>query len=133
MRMLILLTNISEKNKFFMENDRSGIILTIIAMGVVFVALFLIYVFFQNFGKHFNRFGERKKLVKEGKLDEAEKIEMSHSGELNAAIALALYMYQNQIHDMESFRLTINKVSRNYSPWSSKIYGLRKFPKTYWK
>lgn len=132
--MICLLQNhIAEKSKFFIENDPQGIILTVIAMGVVFMALVLIYLFFHNFGKQFNRFSERKKLIKEGNVEEAEKIEISHSGELNAAIALALYLYQNQIHDLESFTVTINKVSRNYSPWSSKIYGLRKFPKTYWK
>lgn len=129
----LLQNNITAKSKFFIENDPNGIILTVIAMGVVFMALVLIYLFFHNFGKQFNRFAERKKLIKEGNVEEAEKIEMSHSGELNAAIGLALYLYQNQIHDLESFTVTINKVSRNYSPWSSKIYGLRKFPKTYWK
>jgi len=130
---VMLQNNIAEKSRFFMENDPQGIILTIIAMGVVFIALTLIYIFFHNFGKQFNRFAERKKLIKEGKLEEAEKIEISHSGELNAAIGLALYLYQNELHDMESFKVTINKVTKNYSPWSSKIYGLRKFPKTYWK
>lgn len=131
--MIILQVTIAEKSKFFIENDPEGIILTIIAMGVVFIALILIYLFFYNFGKQFSKFSERKKLIKEGKVEEAEQIEMSHTGEVNAAIGLALYLYQNQIHDMESFRVTINKVTRNYSPWSSKIYGLRKFPKTYWK
>lgn len=129
----LLQNNISEKIKFFIENDPDGIILTIIAMSVVFTSLILIYLFFHNFGKLFNRFKERRKLIKEGKIDEAEKIELSYSGELNAAIALALYLYQNQIHDMESFRVTINRVSRTYSPWSSKIYGLRTFSKDNWK
>lgn len=129
----LLQNNIAEKSKLFLENDPQGIILTIIAMGVVFLTLILIFLFFHNFGKQFNRFYERKKLIKEGNFEEAEKIEISHSGELNAAIGLALYLYKNQIHDIESFKVTINKVSRNYSPWSSKIYGLRKFPKIYWK
>jgi len=131
--MILLQNNIAEKSKFFLENDPDGVILTIIAMGVVFAGLILIYLFFHNFGKQFNKFSERKQLIKEGKVEEAEKIEIIQSAEVNAAIGLALYLYQNQIHDMESFRVTIDKVTRNYSPWSSKIYGLRKFPKTYWK
>lgn len=32
------------------------------------------------------------------------------------------------VHDKESAILTINKVKRAYSPWSSKIYGLREYP-----
>ena len=130
--MILLVEHIAEKSKFFVENDPLGLILTVIALAIVFLSLTLIYLFFHNFGKQFNRFAERKKLIKEGKEDEALKIELSHSGELNAAIALALHLYHSQIHDIESFKITINKVSRNYSPWSSKIYGLRRFPKNYW-
>lgn len=120
-------------NLLIIESASNMNFVILITVVVVIFAFLLLYLFIQNFTKQFNRFGERKQLVKEGKIEEAEKIEMSHSGELNAAIALALYLYQNQIHDIESFRLTIQKVSRNYSPWSSKIYGLRKFPKSYWK
>ncbi|MDD4418111.1 MAG: lamin tail domain-containing protein, partial [Bacteroides graminisolvens] len=31
--------------------------------------------------------------------------------------------------DIEDTILTINRVKRNYSPWSSKIYTLRQTPK----
>jgi hypothetical protein len=51
------------------------------------------------------------------------------SGEVNAAIVMALYLYQNEIHDQEDPVITMTKVSRTYSPWSSKIYGLRKSPR----
>jgi len=46
-----------------------------------------------------------------------------------AAIALAIHMYQSQLHDMESLTITLQKVSRIYSPWSSKIYTLRQNPR----
>lgn len=47
------------------------------------------------------------------------------SGETNAAISAAIYMYiQDNMHDDESTILTIEKVSRRYSPWSSKIYSV---------
>ena len=32
-------------------------------------------------------------------------------------------------HDRENTILTINKVRRAYSPWSSKIYNLRELPR----
>jgi len=51
------------------------------------------------------------------------------SGEINAAIAMALYLYSNEIHDQENPVITMIRVSRTYSPWSSKIYGLRKLPR----
>jgi len=51
------------------------------------------------------------------------------SGEVNAAIVMVLYLYGDQIHDQEDPVITMTKVSRTYSPWSSKIYGLRKSPR----
>ncbi len=50
-------------------------------------------------------------------------------GEEAAAIALAIHLYKSQLHDMESFTITLQKVSRIYSPWSSKIYTLRQNPR----
>jgi hypothetical protein len=50
------------------------------------------------------------------------------SGEVNAAIAMTIHLYLSEMHDYENTVLTIQKVSRNYSPWSSKIYTLRKTP-----
>ena len=49
------------------------------------------------------------------------------SGEVIAAISAALAEHLDA-HDRESTILTINKVRRAYSPWSSKIYSLRELP-----
>ncbi len=46
-----------------------------------------------------------------------------------AAIGLAIKLYLEDIHDYERTIMTIQKVVRPYSPWSSKIYGLRQNPK----
>ncbi|MBX3042790.1 MAG: OadG family protein [Ignavibacteriae bacterium] len=48
------------------------------------------------------------------------------SGEINAAISMALHLYFAQVHDQESAILTIDRVPRPYAPWSSKIYNIRK-------
>jgi Na+-transporting methylmalonyl-CoA/oxaloacetate decarboxylase gamma subunit len=58
----------------------------------------------------------------------AEKVK-DPKGEEAAAIALAIHLYKSQLHDMESFTITMQKVSRIYSPWSSKIYTLRQNPR----
>jgi hypothetical protein len=65
---------------------------------------------------------------------EAGKVEQSLTyqevpDEVNAAIAMALFLYENDLHDNENTVLTLQKVSRTYSPWSSKIYTLRKLPR----
>jgi Oxaloacetate decarboxylase, gamma chain. len=46
------------------------------------------------------------------------------SGEIIAAISMALYDYFSEKHDKESNIVTIKKVNKPYSPWNSKIYGL---------
>lgn len=111
----------------FVEFDPYGIGMTMIAMMVVFSALAILYIIYKNMGKYFIRKATPKPVAAtaENKVVVAEE-EMS--GEVNAAIAMALYLYQNEQHDYENTVLTIQKVSRNYSPWSSKIYTLRKYP-----
>ena len=45
-----------------------------------------------------------------------------------AAIAMAMHEMQSDVHDVEETVLTITRVKRSYSPWSSKIYTLRETP-----
>ncbi|MBL7969461.1 MAG: lamin tail domain-containing protein [Prolixibacteraceae bacterium] len=115
----------------FVEMDPFGIGMTMIAMFVVFSALAILYVIYKNMGRFFIRRGAKAAHGETGastvKVKAEEEEEMS--GEVNAAIAMALYLYQNELHDYENTVLTIQKVSRNYSPWSSKIYTLRKSPR----
>ncbi|MDE5785198.1 MAG: lamin tail domain-containing protein, partial [Duncaniella sp.] len=49
------------------------------------------------------------------------------SGEAIAAIVMALHEHLDA-HDSENTVLTIKKLRRAYSPWNSKIYGLREIP-----
>ncbi|HSD63250.1 MAG TPA: hypothetical protein VLB50_05600, partial [Ignavibacteriaceae bacterium] len=67
-----------------------------------------------------------KKLNNEGTSKTPKNL--SVSGEINAAISAALYLYFEEVHDTENTVLTIKKVQKNYSPWSSKIYGLSEYP-----
>jgi len=58
-------------------------------------------------------------------LKDKSEVEMIPA-DVSAAIGLALYFY-NELHDEESNVLTIERISKNYSPWSSKIYSIRGF------
>jgi len=40
------------------------------------------------------------------------------------AIAMALHLYLEEVHDDESNVITIKRIEKRYSPWSSKIYGI---------
>ncbi|NCB06920.1 MAG: lamin tail domain-containing protein [Bacteroidia bacterium] len=113
----------------FVKVDPTGLGMTITAMSVVFSALALIYLIFRSTGKYFSRSKAPAAQVKTSEAQTTTGKPGELSGEMSAAIAMALHMYQSEIHDEENTVLTIKKVSRAYSPWSSKIYTLRKYPR----
>lgn len=111
----------------FRNNDRNGFAMTIMAMGVVFSALLLLCLSFYGLGKIGAAVSLMNKRLSHGMKPVAEDstdVVEHDSGEEIAAIVMALHQHFNA-HDNESTILTINKVKRAYSPWSSKIYGLR--------
>jgi Na+-transporting methylmalonyl-CoA/oxaloacetate decarboxylase gamma subunit len=111
----------------FKEMDPFGIGMTLIAMTVVFSVLAIIYLTFKYFSKLYSL--DLKK-VKTGTVATEKTIEKHDvSAEVGAAIAMAMHLYASQQHDLDSLTLTINSVSRRYSPWSSKIYTLRQLPR----
>ena len=118
---------INKNSHLFQKIDPWGIGMTVIGYVVVFLALLFLYLIFSNLTKFLN-LNVKRTLRREGKITETKE-DLSISGEVNAAIAMAIHLYYTEIHDHENTVLTINKVSRNYSPWSSKIYGLRQNPR----
>lgn len=118
---------IKRNSDIFLKLDPFGIGMTVIGYVVVFIALLLLYILFFNLTKVL-QINVKRILRREGKIVQ-EKEDLSISGELNAAIAMALHLYYSEIHDKEDTVLTINQTSRTYSPWSSKIYGLRQHPR----
>lgn len=115
----------------FKKYDSFGIGMSIIAMGVVFVGLSLLYFAFKLIGSIAVYLNKRNAMRAHGITDKQEAKAKSigvEEGEVFAAIAMAMHEYQQDVHDVEATILTINKVKRNYSPWSSKIYTLRETP-----
>lgn len=121
---------ISRNSKTFLEIDPAGIGMTVIGMGVVFVSLLLLYILFLNVTKLLNfKIPQNLRIRKKKEGKSTTELVKGLSPEENVAIALALHLYTKEIHDNDSYVLTINKVARTYSPWSSKIYGLRHYPR----
>jgi hypothetical protein len=83
----------------------------------------------------FDKYLPGKKKKPALKVQEPVKKETVISEETVAAIGLALSLHLQDVHDYERAIITMQKVMRPYSPWSSKIYGLReipfKFPRRY--
>jgi hypothetical protein len=129
----VTLTSGDEFHKF----DPSGTGMTMIAMGVVFFALAALYFFFKMTARIL-KVDIKKQLLARSLIRQKAGVPaisgeehngLEITGEINAAIAMTLFLYSSELHDAENTVLTINKVSRTYSPWSSKIYGLRRSPK----
>lgn len=108
-------------------NDPWGIIMTITAMFVVFMALFSLFIAFKFTGNAAKELTKRKAIESGQEIAQAGGNELS--GEVLAAISAAIFEMDQDVHDIESTILTIDEVKRKYSPWSSKIYGLRQLPK----
>ncbi|NLE36230.1 MAG: OadG family protein [Bacteroidales bacterium] len=96
-----------------------------VGVGIVFLSLLCVYLFFRYILTFILNFKlksfARKKGIDPTEMQTAKTIQ---SGEVNAAIAMALYSYFNELHDIESGVITIKRVSRHYSPWSSKLYNM---------
>ena len=119
------------KMEKFEQHDSIGIGMAITAMAVVFVGLILLYIFFKFIGKASVRLRTDRAMKAKGITDreEAKEKMLGHApGEVYAAIAMAMHEMQSDVHDVEETVLTITRVKRSYSPWSSKIYTLRETP-----
>lgn len=117
---------LNDKVEKFQKLDSAGIMMTVLAMAIVFLALILLSICFYIFGKINANIARKNKAIAQAQEDHTE-VE-NDSSEAIAAITMALYQHLNA-HDYEETILTINKVKRAYSPWSSKIYSLRELPK----
>ncbi|MGK7393510.1 MAG: OadG family transporter subunit [Candidatus Cyclobacteriaceae bacterium M3_2C_046] len=104
-----------------------GTMIAFVGYLVVFVALVLLYTVFNNLPKLLKlnfRSSGKKESKKELKTAKEGLMDMDISGETNAAIGTAIHLFFNEMHDEENLTLTINRVSKRYTPWSSKIYGV---------
>jgi hypothetical protein len=48
--------------------------------------------------------------------------------EIVATIVMMLNDMEEDVHDRDNTILTMRKVTRNYSPWNSKLFGMRQIP-----
>lgn len=121
----------NDKIAMFKAKDKNGFAMTIMAMAIVFSALLCLCLCFLAISKIGESVARKNKLEAQGIAPEsaADHATVGHdTGEEIAAIAMALRDHFDA-HDQESTILTINKVRRSYSPWSSKIYNMRHLPK----
>ncbi len=121
------------KDEIFRTEDPTGISMAVVAMAVVFVALAVLFILFKFTGLGMQAHARKKDKPKTSASALAANILKGEnsdlSGEQVAAIAMALNLYYTEKHDTESEIITINRVAKLYSPWSSKIHTLTKIPR----
>lgn len=113
----------NHKIEQFEKQDSNGIILTVMAMAIVFSALILLSICFFIFGTINKRIADKKKAAKAAPAEQesyADSTSAEANDEVIAAIAMALYEHLNA-HDEESNVLTFK---RHHSDWNSRIATL---------
>jgi len=100
-----------------------GITVTIIGYLIVLSALIFLFLVYLLIPKLLDMY-TRSRMRRAGKKDAGEST-IGHSGEVNAAISMAIYLCMDEKHDRESGKITAKKLSKRYSPWSSKIYTIQ--------
>lgn len=122
------------KHEKMRRADPDGVSLTVTAVAVVFAALILLYIAFSLVAKVMLKIAKRNKEKASGTTAAAAVATVKIKGDGAivgaeiAAIGIALKLYQDELHDIETNILTINRVTKAYSPWSSKLYGLTQTP-----
>lgn len=100
-----------------------GYVIVFLALvSLIFIFTLLPKIVYYDYKCLWRKCVSRPNKKKKGVEKTAERKDLT--GEVNAAIGTALYLYFNQLHDEESNVVTIDKVERRYSPWSSKIYNM---------
>ena len=107
-------------------NYELGIGITVIC--VVFFGLIVLYLLSKFVGNTAVYLRHKRAMKTSGMTKEEAQGIASQTGEIYAAIAMAIHE-ATELHDEENTILTIKSTVRNYSPWSSKIYSLREMPK----
>ncbi len=103
--------------------DNNAWFITIVGYSVVFFTLTALVVIFNNVHR-IQDYYIKKQNKKKNNGETADKPEQKMTGDENAAICTALYLYFTELHDEEKYVMTVKKISKTYSPWSSKIYGI---------
>ncbi|MFV0505666.1 MAG: OadG family transporter subunit [Bacteroidales bacterium] len=108
-----------------------GFVIVVSALALLFFVFSQVPVIMSNVNKR-KRLRSYKSAVKQAakeralkETEQAKRIdEEGIEGNVVAAISLAIHNFFNEMHDEEAAIVTIKKVRKAYSPWSSKIYGV---------
>lgn len=100
------------------ESDPIGGGLAMVAIVVVFFALVCICFIMKWYGAAIRKVQSRKS---------SGATAVNSTSDVYAAIAAAIYCYEQEQHDEEDTVITIQKVERAWTPWNAKFYNMNQF------
>lgn len=129
---------VQDKIAEFKQKDPYGIAMSIMAMGIVFSCLILLYVFFRLFGYIVTLMSKmaRVRAIRAVRDKAHRATVMAKQGMETkgidaeiymAVIAMALKEYEEDVHDVESNILTLN--IEEHTEWNAKDNAMREWPK----
>ena len=113
------------------RKDPHGLIITLTCMAVVFIILFLVSVVFKYTGRYFQQQNNKKNANEPVKPAEPRKLANTAAGNREdevAAIAMALHLYFNDMHETEATGFHLNRGLNQHSAWENKSMIFRKSP-----
>ena len=120
--------HVPKQSERIKESDPVGVGLTVVAICVVFIALVCICFIMKGYGSAIMKIQDRKKRKVAERNNLATPAPSKEiAGEVYAAIAAAIYMYDQDMHDEEETVITIQKVDRAWTPWNAKFYNMNKY------
>ena len=119
--------HVPKQSERIKESDPIGIGLTVVAVSVVFLALLCISLILKGYGKLILKTQDRKAKKNSPSNAPTTPAPSETSGEIYAAIAAAIYMYDEELHDDENTVITIEKVERAWTPWNAKYYNMNHY------
>lgn len=102
------------------------LLMALVGFLIVFFVLVLMIGVMKAMGYFFTHQRKAKVVAAGGSIEDDDHA--ISDAEIVAAIAVALKLYKSDLHDRESEVITINRITRAYSPWNSKIHGLTQLP-----
>jgi predicted membrane protein len=113
------------------QNSASVLKITFFGFFIVLIALTAVYLFVMTVSAlviNISHFRQKQIDNKRRLAREKQQTDNKNTGipeETAVAIMSALYLYKKKLLDEEKTKLTFERWAKPYSPWSSKIYGLR--------
>lgn len=124
-----------KQSEVIAASDPYGVGLTVVAVSVVFIALISVCLIMLGYGSAIRNWNEKRKKKDEAKKEPAVSgqqpaavsSQQSVDGDVYAAIATAIYLYNEELHDDEDMVITIQNVERAWTPWNDKRFNMNQY------